>query len=627
MHYLSKKMLASSILASLLLMFIATGTNTAFAVFDPKVYVDPPAILDLDPCNYFNISIKIDNVTSLYGLDVQFSWNPTVVEYVSHTVKIPRNTYPDGVLYNPILPIKNEVNASAGTYWIAYSSMAPAPAFDGNGTIVEFRFHVIALGNFVFDITSSDLANTDGLPITHTVEDGYFGNLPPPPPPQPATIHVDPAKIIDSTLTPCNNFTVDVKITNATDLYSFTFWLAFNTTVLDVSSVQADPSFILDEVTVDEPAGELKTLAHGTPPSPYTGTLASITFHVVGTGESSLDLHDVSLKNATGGDLSFEEPLDGYFNNMLITRMFIDPPELVDPTLKPGDTISFDVKIENAIDMYDYEFKLWYDIDVLICLGAVVVPPNNDTNFTVEMTIDDTVGLLWVRVQYYSPALPITIYSPKTVTQIFFMIQAYGQTVLDLHETEISDPYGNPMPHEVGDGFFATLLRDVSIENVAVTSKNIVYAGRIVTIEVTAMNRGNMTTETFNVTAYFDSNPIETQTVTLGPWTNTTLTFYWNTSGLTPCNNFTISARASPVPYDMDLTNNVFYDGWVKIKLIGDLDGDGDVDIYDMVAAATAYGSAIGDPEYNEEADLASPYGIINLYDIVTIAYHYGESC
>src|SRR3972149_6337974 len=368
MHCLSKRMLTTSVLLSLLLMFVVTGTNIALAASEPKVYVDPPAILDLDPSNYFNISIKIANVTGLHGLDDLNGWNPTVVEYVSHTMKMPRNTYPDGVLYNPILPIKNEVNASAGTYWIAISSMAPAPAFDGNGTIVEFRFHVIALGNFVFDIKSSDLAKADGQPIAHTVEDGYFGNLPPPPPPQPATIYVDPAKIIDSTLTPCNNFTVDVKITNATDLYSFTFWLAFNTTILDVSDVQADPLFIFDEVTIDEPAGEIKTLAHGTPPSPYTGTLAAITFHVVGTGESNLDLHDVSLKNATGGDLSFNEPLDGYFNNVLITRMFIDPPELVDPTLKPGDTISFDVQIENAIDMYDYEFKLWNDIDVLICL-------------------------------------------------------------------------------------------------------------------------------------------------------------------------------------------------------------------------------------------------------------------
>lgn len=58
----------------------------------------------------------------------------------------------------------------------------------------------------------------------------------------------------------------------------------------------------------------------------------------------------------------------------------------------------------------------------------------------------------------------------------------------------------------------------------------------------------------------------------------------------------------------------------------GDLNHDGLIDIMDILLASTAYGSNEGDANWNPEADLAPPYGVINLCDLVTIAYHYGES-
>lgn len=58
----------------------------------------------------------------------------------------------------------------------------------------------------------------------------------------------------------------------------------------------------------------------------------------------------------------------------------------------------------------------------------------------------------------------------------------------------------------------------------------------------------------------------------------------------------------------------------------GDLNHDGQTDIVDILLAISAYGSREGDADWNPEADLAPPYGKINLFDLVTIAYHYGES-
>jgi len=127
----------------------------------------------------FNVSVKIYNVSNLYGFDLQFKWNATYFEHVSHTVKVPKNTNPDGVLYNPILPLKDEVNNAAGTYWIAYSSMAPAEAFSGNGTVFTMTFNVkyhpaepAADVYAAFDFISTDLADSGANPIPHAVETG-----------------------------------------------------------------------------------------------------------------------------------------------------------------------------------------------------------------------------------------------------------------------------------------------------------------------------------------------------------------------------------------------------------------------------------------------------------------------
>lgn len=605
---------------------------------DTIVYVDPSEVKDLFPPATFTIYVKILDVQNLYGIDIQFTWDPTIIKYVSHKKHIPRGSppaYPDGILYSPTIPVKDQVDETAsmpgaepGTrYWLAESSILPAAAFDGSGTIFEMTFEVVGLGTSPLHIVACTLADKQGNPIPATLQDGIFQNYVPPPPP-PADIYIDPPMIVNSSLDPCHYFDVSVQVEGVQNLYSFDFWIGYNATILEVSDVTVNPLF--PPPIVYEELGQVRISASLIPPDPpISGDLflAIIEFHVLAKGESVLDLHDVSLLNDEGEPIEINEPGDGYFNNMLITRMFVYPPEIIDPTMKPGDTFAIDIMIENAVEMYDYEFKLSYDTDVLTCLGAIVIPPTNDTHFTVQIQIDDDAGVIWVYVQYYPPAGPFSIYAAKTVTEIVFMVQDYGQTVLDLYDTRISDEFGNGMSHVVEDGFFATLIRDVAIVFVNITSPNIVYPGRIVTIDVVAMNRGNMTTETFDVTLHYDSNVIGTQTVTLAPWTNITLTFVWNTTGLTPCNNFTIWAEASPVPYEINLANNVFYDGWVKIKMIGDVNGDGVIDILDIVLITLAYGSHPGDPNWNPDADIAAPWNFIDILDLVTCSSRYGWHC
>jgi len=56
-----------------------------------------------------------------------------------------------------------------------------------------------------------------------------------------------------------------------------------------------------------------------------------------------------------------------------------------------------------------------------------------------------------------------------------------------------------------------------------------------------------------------------------------------------------------------------------------DINHDLEVDIFDVVAACAAYSSNPIDSNWNCHCDITEPYGIINIFDIVTICSSYGE--
>jgi hypothetical protein len=58
-------------------------------------------------------------------------------------------------------------------------------------------------------------------------------------------------------------------------------------------------------------------------------------------------------------------------------------------------------------------------------------------------------------------------------------------------------------------------------------------------------------------------------------------------------------------------------------RLLGDINGDGIVNITDVVIVALAFGSKPGDPNWNSYADLNQD-GFVNIVDIVTVAMYFG---
>jgi len=726
---------------TLVVLLIALITASVLS-FSPvyaatTIYVQPAEIKNTSyvPGTLFNITLWVGDVIDLFGWQVKLTFNPAILN-------VKRGIFPPDHVFagKPFSPLGPIIDNAAGSVLSGATLLGDVPRFSGTGKLIILEFEVMGVGSSALAIIEADtnLLDFDLNDIPYTAIDGYFENKPPPPN---ATMYVDPPKIVDPTLIPSTTFDVNVTIANATDVDSFEFKLTYDPSIVTVVSAVLGDFFppVTPIVTINNVAGVLVFNASLTAPPPRSGDgiLAVVTFHVEGLGVSTLDLYDTKLVDPTNAPLPQDPPQDGFFNNVLMAKLYVDPPEISDPLMKPPRIFSVDIMIDDVEDLYGYEFKLSYNTAMLTAIGVDIHPILGEHSFATSMMVDDDTGLIWVKVRYYAPAIPIITYTPESLVTLTFKVDAVGSSLLDLHDTKLTDSTSTLIPHEATDGFVWTEIHDVAIVNV-VPSTSFVFAGTPVYIDVTAKNKGNVS-ETFDVKAFYDTNLIGTQTVTnlpagaettlaftwdttgvsdgiytikgeaalvpyefnpadnvhidgtvevrtrirdlailsvtpntnatyahplwpvnitvvaenqgmdpetfdvtvywnethligkqtvnnLLPSTSVTLFFIWDTSNALVCHKYLISANATILEFEMDTADNWLDDGYVKIKIMGDVNEDGKVDIKDLATLSLAFGSYPGHPRWNPDADLNKD-NRVDIRDIAMGASNFGKTC
>jgi PKD repeat protein len=423
-------------------------------------------------------------------------------------------------------------------------------------------------------------------------------------------------------------------------LYSFTSRKPLPVPLFDFSpkSPLVNQTITLDGSASYDPVGTIVTWAWtfgdtGT----ASGKIVTHKYKSPGTYQVNLTVTDNgALSNSTTKQVTvYTTP------PVSVTKLYVNPSQIINYTLLPPIIFTVNVTVANVTNLYDYKFKLSYSKVMLTCIGAIINTVQNQTNFTPIILINGGAGFMSINVSYSPPAVPITSMTPQSLATIFFRLNTLGSSNLTLYDTELSDPSGLPIFHQTGNGFIMTAIRDVAIVSV-VPSRSWTYLGVPVNIAVTAKNLGQAT-ESFNVSAYYNSSLIRTQQVdNLNASQQVAMVFTWNTTGLTPRTNYIIEGVASYVPFEFNKTNNLLLGGKVHISILGDINGDDRVDMKDVGILAVAFGSYGPDgpnwkypdlpasPRWDPRADVSSlkylvPDNTVDLFDVALIARHFGE--
>jgi hypothetical protein len=405
---------------------------------------------------------------------------------------------------------------------------------------------------------------------------------------------------------PSSTFYINVTVANVTDLKLCQFNLTYNSGVLNgigFNLLRIQGQYPRVDMVLNNDAGFMWVLLNYSTPFNTSDPIPMIRiqFHVEALGASFLNLTDTQLLNSTGNPITHQS-IGGFFMS-LIRDVAVTNVVPSRSWAYAGWPVDINITVKNLGNISEtFDLNATYDGNLIGTVTIINLPPNGET----------TVAIPWNTLGVPEGNYAIT----GKASTLPYEINTTNNVYVD------------------GTVQILTTIHDVAITDVS-PARNWVYQGNTVKINVTAKNLGNVT-ESFNVTAYCDSNLVGTIPVlNLDSDAELTLTFAWNTTTVPFCHNYTVSGQASIVPFEFNTTNNIYVDSTIKVRIVGDANGDGKVDIKDILAVAKAFGSYGPDYLYpgSPPEPRWDPYGdingdnTVNIKDILLTAKNFGKSC
>jgi len=222
--------------------------------------------------------------------------------------------------------------------------------------------------------------------------------------------------------------------------------------------------------------------------------------------DGKVDIHDLTLvANKLGTETTTKSKLSGissifplslsdifsWFKNLFIkpaeespptTKLFLDPKEIIDPSLEVDETFTIDINVDDVIDLGGWQVFLRYNDNVLEFtdvvfsdfLGetfSVIIPPENLPH--------DIIGLVATIYPPYSEGDGKS--GSGTLATITFTVIGEGESDLEfinekpyehiLTNTTVVGTYVGTIEHEVEDGYF----RNIQYLKIIPSSGTIIY--------------------------------------------------------------------------------------------------------------------------------------------------------
>lgn len=122
-----------------------------------------PSTIDL-PSTSVTVTVHVENVTNLYGLELEILFDPAIVSVESIV---------PGDFLSADFVVSQKVDASTGKASLAYTQLAPQPGRNGSGEVAMLTLKATScLGSSPLKLAKVILSDNDGQAISHTVSGG-----------------------------------------------------------------------------------------------------------------------------------------------------------------------------------------------------------------------------------------------------------------------------------------------------------------------------------------------------------------------------------------------------------------------------------------------------------------------
>jgi len=129
------------------------------------------------------IAIQLQNITDLYGVEIQLSFNPGILQVQDDKagtvgIQIQPGDVPDPQL---CFVVQNAADNAAGIIAYGVSLLRPSPPATGSGVLARFRFKGLAAGTSNVSITRLSIVASDSCCLDVTKESGSITVVSPTP--------------------------------------------------------------------------------------------------------------------------------------------------------------------------------------------------------------------------------------------------------------------------------------------------------------------------------------------------------------------------------------------------------------------------------------------------------------
>jgi len=315
------------------------------------------------------------------------------------------------------------------------------------------------------------------------------------------------------------------------------------------------------------------------------------------------------------------------------TTVFADPPTIEGKVI--GEAVTVNIKVSNVTDLYGWQAGMTFNPEVLECTGfyegEFLKRAGVKTWFAKPSYVpdfDNTKGIAYVHFCTLLGA-PRGVNGSGQLAYITFNV--IGTGISDLHPTDVN--LAGAVGHDVW------LIPIEVIDVFTVSWGGIDYSVKIIS-NLTGID--NPPDPPASGLFYHAFSP-EEKTVTfdvLTPYDN----FYEVTipKGVLSCGNlsdWTVKVDGSPVPFVPTESPTetslcfTYHNSSHKVEITGttlvlegDINDDRTVDIFDVVISAAAFGTGLGDENWDPRADLRPEFGLIDIFDFMIVAVQFGAN-